>query len=309
MLEKDRFLAIKRLARNVRKENEELFEAFAKESPNDAISEKEEFVETVIDSLDFDFSSGDLGKEEKQIFRANVLIPDDEEFLKIYSQDKNIRNLMNIYAVSIEDIMSKITELNIYAEYLREFEEEEIEPKEEPVKEEPKRTNKFVLNPSNYISDFTEEEEKENEPFVAAASSLSSTDAESLLDEIENLSNAMEMLGETTEDFQHDFSLEDELPSNSAKDIITPEEPKEQSYYSDMSLDDISEAVDGFVEEYNTIQTDLENFKTAFASSKRDNDKLKDQIKKFKDEIYKLKHDNLETEQALKDSKKENKNL
>ena len=117
------------------------------------------------------------------------------------------------------------------------------------------------------------------------------------------------MLGETTEDFQHDFSLEDELPSNSAKDIITPEEPKEQSYYSDMSLDDISEAVDGFVENYNNIQSDLENFKTALVTSRRENDKLKEQIKKLKEELYTSKKVNMESSKAANEAISENKIL
>ena len=115
MLEKDRFLDIKEMAKNVRKDNETLFAAFEQESAEDAIREKDEFIETIIDSMDIDFSEGELGKEEKQIFRANVLIPDDDEFFETYSKDKNIRNLMKHYAVNIEDIMSKITELIIYS--------------------------------------------------------------------------------------------------------------------------------------------------------------------------------------------------
>ena len=45
MLEKERFLAIKKLANKIRHDNEELFERFEKESVEDAISEKEEFID------------------------------------------------------------------------------------------------------------------------------------------------------------------------------------------------------------------------------------------------------------------------
>ena len=111
MLEKNRFLAIKNLAKDIRKENEKLFKAFAKETVDDAVREKEEFIESVVDSMDIAFSDGEQGKEERQIFRANLLIPDDLDFFNAYSKDKNIRNLMNKYAVGIEDIMSKIIRL------------------------------------------------------------------------------------------------------------------------------------------------------------------------------------------------------
>ena len=117
MLEKERFLAIKKLANKIRKDNEDLFKKFEKESVEDAINEKEEFIENVIDSMGIHFDDGEQGREEKQIFRANILLPDDLDFFETYSKDKNIRNLMNKYQVSIEDVMSKITELNIYGDY------------------------------------------------------------------------------------------------------------------------------------------------------------------------------------------------
>ena len=113
MLDKERFLAIKKLANKIRHDNENLFKKFDKELIEDAISEKEEFIENVIDSMGIEFDEGEQGREEKQIFRANILLPDDMDFFEAYSKDKNIRNLMNKYAVSIEDVMSKITELNI----------------------------------------------------------------------------------------------------------------------------------------------------------------------------------------------------
>ena len=113
MLEKERFLEVKDFAGKVRKENAKLFKSLEKSNRDDAIKEKNEFLESIIDEKAKEFSDGSRGKEEKQIFRANVLIPDDAEFYESYTNDKNIRNLMDKYKVSIEDIMGKITELNI----------------------------------------------------------------------------------------------------------------------------------------------------------------------------------------------------
>jgi len=135
MLEKERFLKIKEIANKIRKENEELFESLNKISLEEAIKEKEEFIEAVINGMEIEFSEGELGKEERQIFRANVLIPDDVEFFQTYSKDKNIRNLMNKYLVNIEDVMSKITELNIYGKYNDIFNSKKEDFVEEMVKE------------------------------------------------------------------------------------------------------------------------------------------------------------------------------
>lgn len=118
MLDKARFLEIKNVAQMIRKENRDFFEGLKDSTLEEAIKEKEEFIEALVDNLNF--SSGEKGKEEMQIFRANILIPDDKEFYETYSKDKNIRNLMNKYYVNIEDVMSKITELNIYGKYTSE---------------------------------------------------------------------------------------------------------------------------------------------------------------------------------------------
>ena len=121
MLEKERFLAIKKLARDIREDNKKLFKSFKKMPFDEAVENKNSFIKSVIENMNIAFSDGEQGREEKQMFRANILIPDDKEFYESYTEDKNIRNLMNKYAVSIEDIMSKITELNIYSKYLDEF--------------------------------------------------------------------------------------------------------------------------------------------------------------------------------------------
>ncbi len=164
MLGKERFLAIKKLAKDIREDNEKLFEALSKEKPEKQLKEKEEFIDSVIDSMDIAFSSGEKGKEEKQIFRANVLIPNDLDFYEDYSKDKNIRNLMNKYSASIDDIMSKITELNLYGKYIDKFNDDE--------------NASLVESPS----------------FVDEMVKISPKEAGALLDEIDSMSNAIDDL-------------------------------------------------------------------------------------------------------------------
>ena len=162
MLEKERFLAIKKLAHDIREDNKKIFKSFSKLPFDEAVERKDEFINSVIDNMDIAFSDGEQGREEKQMFRANILIPNDKDFYENYSKDKNIRSLMNKYAVSIEDVMSKITELNIYGKYL-----EDVSP----------------------------EEDSTSEPtFVDEMVKISPKEAESLLDEIDNLSSVMEDL-------------------------------------------------------------------------------------------------------------------
>lgn len=152
MLEKERFLAIKKLAREIRKDNKELLKKIENMPAEKSVKEKDKFIDSVMEDVKDAFSAGEQGKEEKQIFRANILIPDDDEFYETYSNNKNIRNLMNKYNVNIEDIMSKITELNIYGKY----------------SEEPSET------------DFVDEMVK-----------ITPKQAEDLLDEIDDLSNTL----------------------------------------------------------------------------------------------------------------------
>lgn len=285
MLEKDRFLDIKEMAKNVRKDNETLFAAFEQESAEDAIREKDEFIETIIDSMDIDFSEGELGKEEKQIFRANVLIPDDDEFFETYSKDKNIRNLMKHYAVSIEDIMSKITELNIYSAYLED-------------------DDSSVQN--ELEAELQEETEDKNESFVDTMVNFSTKDAESLLDEIENLSQAMEGLNITSDDDDFDFNFIKEEKDEETDMPNIEIEKEDLSYSSDMSIDDISVAVDGFVDDYNTIQTDLKNLNKELDKNKKENEKLQNKIKSLREEAYEVQKNNLESAKSLKEARKQN---
>ncbi|MCI9084056.1 MAG: hypothetical protein HFH46_00375 [Bacilli bacterium] len=285
MLEKDRFLDIKEMAKNVRKDNETLFAAFEQESAEDAIREKDEFIETIIDSMDIDFSEGELGKEEKQIFRANVLIPDDDEFFETYSKDKNIRNLMKHYAVSIEDIMSKITELNIYSAYLED-------------------DDSSVQN--ELEAELQEETKDKNESFVDTMVNFSTKDAESLLDEIENLSQAMEGLNITSDDDDFDFNFIKEEKDEETDMPNIEIEKEDLSYSSDMSIDDISVAVDGFVDDYNTIQTDLKNLNKELDKNKKENEKLQNKIKSLREEAYEVQKNNLESAKSLKEARKQN---
>ena len=222
MLEKERFLAIKKLAHDIREDNKKIFKSFSKLPFDEAVERKDEFINSVIDNMDIAFSDGEQGREEKQMFRANILIPDDKDFFESYSEDKNIRNLMNKYSVSIEDIMSKITELNIYGKYL----------------------------------DYKNEEKEEaiNEPtFVDEMVKISPKEAESLLDEIDNLSSVME-----------DLDL-DTVPKDEKPELLKPEEPqsKETIEYSDEleqnenAFDDITSAVSNFVDKYQNMQNEI----------------------------------------------------
>ncbi len=303
MLEREKFLEIKELAQKVRSENENLFDAFKMEAPEDAIKEKEEFVETVIDSMEGIFSDGENGKEEKQIFRANVLIPDDDEFFDTYSKDKNIRNLMNTYSVGIEDVMSKITELNIYADYLADD-----------------KKGKSVEKP-NAKKSIIHKKKKEEDDFVDAMVNLSSNDAESLLDEIEHLSNSMEGFNITDDnnevaDQQSNINkdLDDvsniEMSKEENSENEKTEEPHEElDYSSDMSIEDISEAVNGFVDDYNSIQIDLDNVKQELKNNKDLVSEQKKQIQSLREEAYSLRKNNLESVKSLKDARKENNRL
>ena len=238
MLEKERFLAVKKLARDIRDDNKKIFKSFKKLPFDEAIERKNEFINSVIDNMDIAFSDGEQGREEKQMFRANILIPDDKDFFESYSNDKNIRNLMNKYAVSIEDIMSKITELNIYSKYLDNT-EEKIDPIDEPT-------------------------------FVDEMVKISPKEAESLLDEIDNLSSVME-----------DLDL-DTVPKDEKPELLKPEQPQkveksenlEVSDSNEETFDDITSAVSNFVDKYENMQSEI--------------DAKDDKIRKLQLEIEKL---------------------
>ena len=211
MLEKERFLAIKKLARDIREDNKKLFKSFKKMPFDEAVENKNSFIKSVIENMNIAFSDGEQGREEKQMFRANILIPDDKEFYESYTEDKNIRNLMNKYAVSIEDIMSKITELNIYSKYL------------------------------------DEQESEEKPTFVDEMIKISPKEAESLLDEIDNLSSVME-----------DLDLES-APKESKPELLKPEnKPTVETDVEEDSFDDITSAVSNFVNKFENMQSEMD---------------------------------------------------
>ena len=211
MLEKERFLAIKKLAHDIREDNRKIFKSFKKLPFDEAVERKNDFIDSVIENMNIAFSDGEQGREEKQMFRANILIPDDKDFFESYSEDKNIRNLMNKYAVSIEDIMSKITELNIYGKYIDDMDEDDEESSDEPT-------------------------------FVDEMIKISPKEAENLLDEIDNLSSVMEEL-------DLDKMPKEEKPELLRPEEPINEESTEEndSEVTDESFDDITKAVSNFV--------------------------------------------------------------
>lgn len=214
MLEKERFLAIKHLAHDIREDNKKVFKSFKKLSYDEAVKKKNEFIDSVIDNMDIAFSDGEKGREEKQIFRANILLPDDKEFYETYSKDKNVRSLMNKYNVGIEDIMSKITELNVY---------------------------------ENYMEDYDKEVSYEEPTFIDEMVKITPSEAENLLDEIDNLSSVMEDL---------DINVE-EKPELLKPEKIEEKEEKEESSMED-SLDDITDAVSNFVDRFENMQSEID---------------------------------------------------
>lgn len=217
MLEKERFLALKKLAYDIREDNKKLFKSFEKMPYEEAIENKDKFINSVVENMDIAFSDGEQGREEKQIFRANILIPDDNGFFEVYSKDKNIRNLMNKYGVNIEDVMSKITELNVYSKYLEEFNEED---------------------------DFTDEMVK-----------ISPKEAEDLLDEIDDLSSTLENLDleKPLEETEKDSEEEpkEEVKETSSEEIKKETKPK---FIKEESFDDVALAVSNFIDKFDDME-------------------------------------------------------
>lgn len=265
MLSKKRFLAIKKLAKEVREANEDIFEKFTNEPLEKAIKDKDKFVSKIMEEINF--SDGEQGKEEKQMFRAGVLIPDDDDFYTVYFEDKNIRSLMNRYAVSIEDIMSKITELNIYGKYF-----EECKNEEEPV------TGDFV-------------DEMVNMPFESA---------ESLLNEISDLADSMEkelsITDNDTEEKTDISSVEEYENEENFEDISSADDDE------DVDFDSMSHAVNGFVEDYDRVKNDLNMAKDELEKAMKNSSALMENIEKLKQENKELKQNNLDSANTIKET-------
>lgn len=276
MLEKEKFLAIKKLARDIREDNIKLFKTLSKESVDKAVKDKDDFIKSVIEKMDIHFSDGEEGKEEEQIFRANILIPDDEEFYESYSKDKNIRNLMNKYAVSIEDIMNKIKELNLYEKYIEEFSEK---------------------------SDDLEEDVD----FVSEMTKISPKKAEDLLDEIESLSE--EISGLDIKDEKEYDKSELLTPEKDVKKE-TKTSPK-----TDLEFDDMTATINNFIDNYNNVQkdytkqtetikdlqTNIDNLQKELDKAQTETKKANDQKDKLDDEITKLTKENEDLQAKNKD--------
>lgn len=276
MLEKEKFLAIKKLARDIREDNSKLFKTLSKESVDKAVKDKDDFIKSVIEKMDIHFSDGEEGKEEEQIFRANILIPDDEEFYESYSKDKNIRNLMNKYAVSIEDIMNKIKELNLYEKYIEEFSEK---------------------------SDDLEEDVD----FVSEMTKISPKKAEDLLDEIESLSE--EISGLDIKDEKEYDKSELLTPEKDVKKE-TKTSPK-----TDLEFDDMTATINNFIDNYNNVQkdytkqtetikdlqTNIDNLQKELDKAQTETKKANDQKDKLDDEITKLTKENEDLQAKNKD--------
>lgn len=304
MLEKERFLAIKKLARDIREDNKVFFDNLKNVAVEDAVKEKDDFVDRIISNMANAFSNGEQGKEEKQIFRANILIPDDEEFYNNYSKDKNIRNLMNLYSVNIEDIMSKITELNIYGKY---------------------------------IGDMKKEEDK----FVDEMVNLTPKEAEDLLDEIDNLSNTLtnidirEVKVENSKEDNSKPESKEETPviHEEESKFITPniqktskketktkqsEEKKKNNKQIDNdellgdSFENIEGALSGFVVDFNNLKkeikeknADIEKLESKLQKSNEENEKLSEKNASQKEEIESLKSEKADLKSERSDLKDE----
>ena len=255
MLEKERFLAIKKLAKEIREDNKKLISKIEKMPLEKAVEEKNKFIDSVMENMTDAFSGGEQGKEEKQIFRANILIPNDEEFYDTYSNNKNIRNLMNKYAVNIEDIMSKITELNIYGKYI----------------EEPEET------------DFVDEMVK-----------ISPKQAEDLLDEIDNLSNTLTNLDlSQIKEYQEKEQNKEEKQSSFINDDIKKElkNDKPVSFIKDSvkkQLDDELEKVDIDIENDNILDESFDSINRAISGFVTDYNSIKNKVKDKEEEIKEL---------------------
>ncbi len=304
MLEKERFLAIKKLARDIRDDNKVFFDNLKNETVEVAVKEKDDFVDRIISNMASAFSSGEQGREEKQIFRANILIPDDEEFYNNYSKDKNIRNLMNLYSVNIEDIMSKITELNIYGKYIGDM-------------------------------------EKEEDKFVDEMVNLTPKEAEDLLDEIDNLSNTLTNLDIKEDKIQNEKpvapkpepKVEAPVVHEEENKFITPniqqpakkepkakpaeekKQPKKIAENDELlgdSFENIEGALSGFVVDFNNLKkeikekkADIEKLESEIQKQINENSKLSDKNTSLKEEIANLKSERTDLKSERADLKTE----
>jgi len=85
MLEKDRFLEIKKLAQTIRKENENLFKAFKMETPEDAIKENSEKYSMDIPEISIEPGRSIVGEAGVTLYRVGTIkeIPNVNTYVSI----------------------------------------------------------------------------------------------------------------------------------------------------------------------------------------------------------------------------------
>lgn len=271
MLEKERFLALKKLAKDIREDSKSFFKKIEKEPLEKAVSKKNEFIESVLNNMSIAFSDGEEGKEERQILRANILIPDDEEFFETYSKNKNIRSLMNKYAVNIEDIMSKITELNIYGKFLEEGED--------------------------FVDEMVKITPKEAEDLLDEIDDLSNT-----LTNLD-LSNEVKKAKKTSQKDETSF-IKDEYKEiiNQERDYYEAKNNYDTDNILDESFDSINRAISGFITDYNAIKEEMKSKDDEIV-------RLKEKIEKAKNENEQLISENKTLNDRQSDYRKENNDL
>ena len=264
MLEKERFLAIKKLAHDIREDNKKIFKSFKKLPFDEAVERKNDFINSVIENLGLAFSDGEQGREEKQMFRANILIPDDKDFLESYTEDKNIRNLMNKYAVNIEDIMSKITELNIYGKY---------------------------------IDNNIEENESKDEPtFVDEMIKISPKEAENLLDEIDNLSSVMEDLDleNAPKEIKPELLRPEKMP-------IHDENVENEESFDDITsavsnfvnkYENMQNEIDARDDKIRKLQLEIEKLDQISNEASKEKEEINNELSTLKEEVSKYRSEN-----------------
>jgi len=100
----------------------------------------------LIDELLLEYETDD----EKQIFKLAILFDDDIEFITNYNnENKNVSRLAEIYNVAVADVMSKISEIIKYREFIDEYysDMDETTPSEEAVLEEKEEVMEEVVIP------------------------------------------------------------------------------------------------------------------------------------------------------------------
>ena len=316
MLEKDRFLAIKKLARDIRKDNKAFFDNLNGLSTEEAVKEKDNFVSRIISNMASAFSSGEQGREEKQIFRANILIPLDEEFYDNYSKDKNIRNLMNKYSVNIEDVMGKITELNIYGKYINEMKKEEDKFVDEMVKLTPKQAEDLLdeidelsntltnldindVKLANDNAQIKHDKEEVKPVAIEEPKVVNNINPEVVSEQI--VKEESKFITPNIHDKEEEVS---NVVNKEDSKKIEKKNPKKENVQDDIlgdSFENIEGALSGFVVDFNNLKkeikdknSNIEKLEGNLKKQSDDNSKLKDKNTELRGEIATLKSEKTE---------------